>query len=367
MQLETVPLSGNSASKERKITFIIGNGFDLGLGMKTKYTHVYDGYIKSPSPTAVIKLFKEELARKAKNNYENWSDFEMGMAAYAQTLENEKELVECVRDFKLYMVEHLQNENQKMIDLLQNKANNYEVIQEMVRSLDKFYEGLTQNDISLLNLGSTKRVVKNFITFNYTTVFDTLLKEALRFYSINGNEPIHIHGMLGAGIVMGVDNVRQLGKTKFKLSVSGKRAFIKTHFNEEYDANLLETVRRIISESSIICVYGFSMGDSDETWVKAISEWLLKDDRNQLIVYQYDTPHCNPCNYDEIMDIEDERKEGLLNRLGIENDSVLDQIHIPVGRDIFNLQHLISRTPDDIDEYDPTKTYGRENFVVNFS
>ena len=27
------------------VTFMIGNGFDLRLGMKTRYTDMYDGYI----------------------------------------------------------------------------------------------------------------------------------------------------------------------------------------------------------------------------------------------------------------------------------------------------------------------------------
>lgn len=35
------------------ILFIIGNGFDLGLGMKTRYEDVYDGYIHT-SPKVLL-------------------------------------------------------------------------------------------------------------------------------------------------------------------------------------------------------------------------------------------------------------------------------------------------------------------------
>ena len=36
------------------VTFLIGNGFDLNLGMKTRYTDMYDSYIKSESKSTVI-------------------------------------------------------------------------------------------------------------------------------------------------------------------------------------------------------------------------------------------------------------------------------------------------------------------------
>lgn len=43
------------------ITFMIGNGFDLHLGMKTRFIDMYDGYIKSASKDDVIRNFKKHL------------------------------------------------------------------------------------------------------------------------------------------------------------------------------------------------------------------------------------------------------------------------------------------------------------------
>ena len=80
------------------ITFIIGNGFDLNLGMSTKYSDMYEEYVKSPSSSETIQKFKNELA--ARTPYDKWTDFEMGMADYAKSFSSEKELTECVRDFK---------------------------------------------------------------------------------------------------------------------------------------------------------------------------------------------------------------------------------------------------------------------------
>jgi len=42
------------------IVFIIGNGFDLNLGLKTKYTDVYKDYCKtSTSDSELIRRFKK--------------------------------------------------------------------------------------------------------------------------------------------------------------------------------------------------------------------------------------------------------------------------------------------------------------------
>lgn len=54
----------NSTQLVSPVTFIIGNGFDIGLGMKTRYSDVYDEYVKTPSATEVIRAFKEELSNR---------------------------------------------------------------------------------------------------------------------------------------------------------------------------------------------------------------------------------------------------------------------------------------------------------------
>ena len=89
------------------VLFILGNGFDLNLGMKTSYTDVYNQYVQTESKSDVIKKFKEELNTNKTNKQSKWSDFELGMAKYARTLSSENELIECVWDFKGHMVEHL--------------------------------------------------------------------------------------------------------------------------------------------------------------------------------------------------------------------------------------------------------------------
>ena len=97
----------------------------------------------------------------------------------------------------------------------------------------------------------------------------------------------------------------------------------------------------MIESSSVICTYGFSLGESDRLWVDLIVEWLKKDANHHLIVYKYDTTPYNRCLYDKLMDVEDEKKDELMRHLGITDDNLEDQIHIPVGYDIFNFEFKI--------------------------
>ena len=315
------------------ITFIIGNGFDLNLGMKTRYSDVYEGYIKAPHTSNAIDKFKKEL----EDNYENWSDFEMGMAEYAKTLQTENELIECIRDFKGFLAEHLRKENEKLVERINAIQDERELAREIDRSLVQFYEGLVPNDRAKIEyVIKTNGSICNYITFNYTTALETILNIRSRRKGYSENAPIHIHGKLGEGIVLGVDNLSQLIATKYAVTKRAERAFVKTLFNKQFDMMKVGNAERTIKSSSIICIYGFAMGETDATWVGMIADWLLEDKSNQLIYFKHNTPEINTCNYDEIMDIEDDYKLEIMRKLHLEDESILEQIHIPIGRKIFN-------------------------------
>lgn len=329
----------NSTRLSSPVTFIIGNGFDIGLGMKTRYSDIYDGYIKTPSVSTVIQKFKEDLSKRTL--YDKWSDFEMGMAEYAKTLASEEELVECVRDFKGYMVQHLRSENQRLVDLIQDKAYANHLVRELDHSTEQFHAGFTPNITAQLSqLIGGPFPEYNIITFNYTSVLEELFAVKARTQKITASRPVHIHGSLDRDVVLGVDNIGQLKSSAYSISKKGERAFIKTLFNEQYDTSRVLAAKKMISESSVICTYGFSMGESDKTWVDLIVEWLRADASHHLVTFQYDEAEYSHYNFDELMDIEDEKKESLMDKLGIAEESVVNQLHIPVGYDIFNFKFV---------------------------
>ena len=325
-----------NAVQQCNITFIIGNGFDLNLGMKTRYCDMYDGYIKTPSQSNVISSFKNEL--KYREPYDKWSDFEMAMAQYAGALQSEHDLIKCVRDFKTYLVNHLRNEDLKAQELFSVNSNSWYTVKELNNSLDGFYSKLIPNTVNeIKSLIENKIINYNFITFNYTSSLEYVLKLKEQHQQIKTPPPIHIHGTLDEDVVLGIDNLEQLTSSKYTLSRRGQRTFVKTLFNDQYDKSRVAKAKKIISESSVICVYGWSLGASDKTWTDLLVNWMMKDFNHHLVIYQYDTKKYYRHNFDEIMDVEDEKKENIMSVLNILNEPLIfDQIHIPIGQNIFN-------------------------------
>ena len=78
------------------------------------------------------------------------------------------------------------------------------------------------------------------------------------------------------------------------------------------------------------------MGESDKTWIDLLVDWLKQSVDHHLIVYQYDKTEYRRYIFDALMDAEDEKKAALLTRLGLTESKLADQIHIPIGYDIFN-------------------------------
>lgn len=322
------------------VTFIIGNGFDLSLGMKSRYTDVYQGYVTEFSASNVVNKFKAELRWAGMDNYKNWSDFEMGIANYAKKFNSEGELIECMRDFKRYMVSHLREEDSRMIQQINGNVVNYR--KEFCDSLENFYKGLIPNDIRTIeNIIKIESVNYNYLVFNYTSTFNLLVSMKNEYYKIQENEPINIHGTLNNDVVLGVDSYRQISDIDYSLSRKAQRTLIKPVFNEQYDRLRVEEAMYTIENSDVICAYGFSFGESDHTWIEAIINWLSSNQNHHIIIFQYDENVYHRYNFDEIMDVEEERKEIFLKKWNVSVDSpIFDQIHIPVGYDIFNFSNL---------------------------
>lgn len=324
-----------------QILFIFGNGFDLSLNMKTSYYDVYETYVQNPSNSATIEAFKRDLANR--KPFDKWADFETGMAQYARALSSEDEFIECIRDFKEHLANHLQEENDKIYHTMSKEENFFRVLYEWENAMECFWHhGLTHNvKKQIRDLIKDKEVIYQFLTFNYTDSIEWIrIVQEEKFDNKHSkslsNSPLHIHGQVLLDIVLGVDNPMQLSELPYVLSRKGKRAFIKPFFNEQYDEERVQLAQQMIAESTIICTYGFSMGETDKMWTDRLIQWLESDKRHHLIIFQYDTASYNECNFDEMMDVEDEKKALLAMRLGIRNERLKNQIHIPIGHDIFN-------------------------------
>ncbi len=61
-----------------KVLFLIGNGFDCNIGLRTTYMDFYPYYI--------MQFPNDNLAKTIKNDYRRWSDLELGLGEYLKGL-----------------------------------------------------------------------------------------------------------------------------------------------------------------------------------------------------------------------------------------------------------------------------------------
>ena len=318
------------------VTFLIGNGFDLACGMKTRYSDVYEGYIKAPSATPIIEQFKADLIKeKTKENWGNWSDFEMGMAQYAEKFDNEQDFIDCVVDFRQFLKQHLLIQQERFNELWEHIHHvRYETLDNYINNcIFSYYRGISKGWIHEL----TK--APSFISFNYTDILDNVLKT-----SYPDEVTIHhIHGTLSDGdMILGIDNEKQIN-TLFQLSSKGKRTFIKPILNEEYAWETVQEIRELISDSDYICAFGLSFGDSDLMWKNAVIEWLRKDETHELFLYDYE---CSQMPIDDIvirLNKEEDMKAIKLVEKGFcgVNDPIFKQIRLPIGVKLFDIEPLV--------------------------
>lgn len=326
------------------ITFLLGNGFDINLGLKTQYADVYEEYIKINPSSETLSRFIASLKQDKTNKYKLWSDFEIGMGQYAKELESEGEFIECIRDFKAFMVKYLQDEQKRYVKQWEDKYSYlWKYVEFFKNAVRDYSANLTPNSKQKVNIVcSTFPYNYNFITFNYTSVLDLFIQvyndqgkdEQKRYVYKN---PIHIHGRLNEDVLLGVDNEEQIC-SKFQLTNRGRRAFVKPQINNDYDEVRVETAMKVIASSNVICVYGLSFGDSDLTWIRTIAKWLQEDSEHQLVYCRYDKREYPRFDVELLLSTEDDWKIELLEKLQIPDEhktTVLRQVHIPVGTNMF--------------------------------
>lgn len=91
------------------ILFLIGNGFDLNLGLKTRYSEFYEYYKSINSQSDSINTLKENIS----TNLENWSDLELALGSYTDNIRSREEFDEIFEDIGDKLADYLQQEENK--------------------------------------------------------------------------------------------------------------------------------------------------------------------------------------------------------------------------------------------------------------
>tara|TARA_R110002049_G_scaffold233786_2_gene407093 strand:- start:283 stop:1272 length:990 start_codon:yes stop_codon:yes gene_type:complete len=268
------------------ILHILGNGFDLNLGLKTSYKDFYDYYKSIESSKNSINNLKTKIS----NNYKNWSDLELALGQYTEVFKTVDDFDEVFEDIGEQLAEYLIIEESKFDSSEINKG--------------KFYENLVKPEV-FLPVADNNKIRKfksdfpgrtwhiDIVTFNYTRIIEKIIennKNVKIGHHISSNFTTilrgieHIHGYVDDRMVLGVNDVTQLKNKAFHQNVDVLEAIVKQECNIAYGHTIDNYFKTKIKQADFISIFGASLGDTDNIWWELIGQ-RIKEKHIPIIIF----------------------------------------------------------------------------------
>ena len=292
-----------------QVTFLVGNGFDLNAGLRTRFSDFFKVYCEeTANDTPVIKKFKEEIGI----NVELWSDFEKQMGAYTSKVTKDipeegklsiEDYYTCIDDFRNKFIIYLNEEIRRPIVSVM-KTQIREKCQDMLKNPFRYLRtGQWERLYNYIDAQLQPLTVKyGFVVFNYTDMCEQCMRiegsREIRRYcdrsiiaEISADRFVYVHGRLGNEILLGVDNISQIRNPLLQNDEELVYSIVKPISNRELESGQDEKAKELIETSNVIIIYGMSLGKTDNYWWREIADWLLQGKNSEerfLIVYSCD-------------------------------------------------------------------------------
>lgn len=319
------------------ILYIIGNGFDLAQGMKTRYADFYPYYLKCKSPNKAVELLKKEI----KENIGDWSDMEIALGKFTKKVDSEDEFVEMYFDLSDRLAEYLKQESEKVG--LNKQSHMVEDLFEPFRYLEPLDQRLYLSHCNKF-FGNGNRAVAevNVVTLNYTSSIERLIgSQRLRNVSMESGSfslgtICHLHGMLGDTILVGVNDEQQIANDSFKQNQAVRDCLVKPEAIAAMRSDKSILCQGFIKKADIIILYGVSLGATDANLWKAVTERLAKVEQ-PMLVYFHHSLKIIPRNKKQLLGRKEaEARELLYQRLNLPQDLHSDnRILVGYNKEIF--------------------------------
>ena len=336
--------------------FIIGNGFDLAMGLKTSYSDFVNWYITQKEEHEDIRIssFKRNIQLDIETNINSWADLEIKLGEYTSHFGEDEvdNFLFVYRNMKEKLNEYIKNQ-EGMVDL----SNVDAIKRDMSQFLLSFYNRLptnTQNSMKGILEGFRGDITYNFITFNYTHTLENclnLLPAPLRTrfsqYDDRIGHILHIHGKIDSAPLIGVDSALQILNEAFRNDMRVLRALVKPLMNEQMQENTATAALNLITFDNVICVFGASLGNSDISWWIKIGHWLKSSTSRRLVVFWYSNEPLSPLHYDIRLTREDNVKRHFAKQAGFSDDDFINvesRIIVHIYTNIFSAKLLPEET-----------------------
>ena len=305
-----------------KITFLIGNGFDIQCGLKTSYQDFYKYILSekyridlsdvSGEKSEVIKNSIYKSIYDTRDNPETWGDLEFQLGFYTKQLrEREGSSREVGLKFLDEFDEILDDLNNylKINQLSIDTDTEEDYSEELLDMMENFFLGVLpteEEEIKQhLNRYNTEHIYYQFLSFNYTSTLELILrnsktKSKKSSYSSQGyqmvvlDKPIYVHGKIDYMLTMGVNDETQISTDLFDEYDSVD--LIKPLALDRGREVMKSSAETALDESKVIVIFGMSLGKTDRYWWQKVAEVLLKDKNCKLVIHYYSRDNYSNAN-----------------------------------------------------------------------
>ena len=335
-----------------RITFLIGNGFDLGMGILSKFSDYFPEYCKaSANKVGRIKRLSECIVA----DQDEWSYFEHQLGQYTQNFspETKQDFIDQVNDFQEGFLDYIEQQEKSLL------FDNTDAISEMIkRALTNYYSTdnlpveSSEKIKDLYSAHANESHQYQFISFNYTSILEKCIKTVQDRIIQKRQSPSskvpnifdkvekihHVHGTTKLYSIIGVNDASQVANEELAKDKSFLKFLVKPEINKRLRMNYDIIANTMILQSKIICVYGMSIGETDRKWWDTILTWLSKSSDRHLILFLYDSTFTSSTPFARLR-----KEDELLARLtqyslhSINAASLSSRIHIAINKNIFQM------------------------------
>lgn len=334
-----------------RLLYLIGNGFDINVGLKTAYTDFLESYKEQPTSEnldEVGKRYIKRLKQDIQNNINLWSDFEIqfgkhmsklgGMGSGIHSLQEEFDIIND--DIRENLTHYIADEDKRIsfpVNAPQKFLTDVLIPEQHLRDFEKSEIDYKKNN------GNTTANVIDFISFNYTRTIEKLLNNNAvvqsKEFKVNG--PVHVHGYYDNRMILGVNDISQIDNEKLRKDNYFIDALVKPNSNRVYGVNHTNQCIKLIENAHLICCYGLSFGDSDKIWWEKVCQQLKNRQDLIVIIFLY-VPNM-PDYSNSGHKLQNERRKVItkfLNQGGLresEQSTIENRIYVSINAPIFKI------------------------------